>query len=132
MSKMRKIGGAIQMARKVYKNKEKIKNVVGNEGNARGDFFEQVEDSASVLLRMFRAVVNGSYKLPLKTILYAIGGVLYFVSPIDLIPDFILGIGFLDDITVIGLVIRKVLKEIKSFKAWERMKTAEPVIVKIS
>lgn len=35
----------------------------------------------------------------------------YFVMPIDLIPDFLLAVGFLDDATLIGLTIRSVQAE---------------------
>jgi uncharacterized membrane protein YkvA (DUF1232 family) len=38
--------------------------------------------------------------------------VLYVLSPIDLIPDFIPGIGFLDDIVLVPLAIRWLLKRL--------------------
>lgn len=50
------------------------------------------EFSANVLLliRMIRATANGSYKgLPWKSLLSVIAVLLYFVSPIDIIPDFL-------------------------------------------
>ena len=95
MSKIKNIAGAIHVARKVYQNKEQIKNIVGNEGSARGDVFDKVEEGAGVISRMLKAISKGKYKLPAKVDLYIIGGVLYFVSPIDFIPDFFLGIGFM-------------------------------------
>lgn len=38
--------------------------------------------------------------------------VLYVLSPIDLIPDFIPGIGFLDDMVIVPLAIRWLLKRL--------------------
>ena len=38
--------------------------------------------------------------------------VLYVISPIDLIPDFIPGIGFLDDIVLVPLAIRFLLNRL--------------------
>ena len=38
--------------------------------------------------------------------------VLYVLSPIDLIPDFIPGFGFLDDIVLVPLAIRWLLKRL--------------------
>jgi uncharacterized membrane protein YkvA (DUF1232 family) len=38
--------------------------------------------------------------------------VLYVISPIDLIPDFIPGIGMLDDVVLVPLAIRWLLKRL--------------------
>lgn len=37
---------------------------------------------------------------------YIIGALGYFVLPIDLFPDFIFGLGYTDDLAVIGLLLR--------------------------
>lgn len=42
--------------------------------------------------------------------------VLYLLSPIDLIPDFIPVIGQLDDLILIGLVTKYVRKHVPDFK----------------
>ena len=44
---------------------------------------------------------------------------LYFVSPIDLIPDFIPLIGGLDDVLLLGFLIKIIDKEIERFLTWE-------------
>ena len=46
-------------------------------------------------------------------------GIIYFVSPIDLIPDVIAGIGFIDDAAVIGLVVMQIKADLDNFLAWE-------------
>lgn len=38
---------------------------------------------------------------PLRARLTLIGALAYFVAPIDLVPDFIIGLGFLDDASVL-------------------------------
>jgi uncharacterized membrane protein YkvA (DUF1232 family) len=38
--------------------------------------------------------------------------VLYVLSPIDLVPDFIPGIGFIDDVVLVPLAIRWLLKRL--------------------
>ena len=50
---------------------------------------------------------------------WIIAGVIYFVSPIDAIPDFIPVIGFMDDAFVISLVMRGVRKDVENFREWE-------------
>ena len=45
----------------------------------------------------------------------ALGVVLYLVSPIDLIPDFIPFVGVLDDVVLVPLAIRFLLKRLPAF-----------------
>ena len=49
-----------------------------------------------------------------KWILVALG---YFASPIDLIPDFIPGIGYVDDAMVVAYVVHKISEEIVRYRA---------------
>ncbi len=56
-------------------------------------------------------------RVPITTKLLPVGAVLYLFSPIDFIPDFLLGIGQLDDI---GLVIAAI-------KAFEMMSPPDVV-----
>jgi len=72
------------------------------------------------LLRMLRASGEGHYRqLSKKNLVLAGLGVLYLVSPLDVIPDFLPG-GFADDAAMIGFVLRKVRSELTAFEAWER------------
>ncbi len=48
-----------------------------------------------------------------------IAAIVYFVSPIDLIPDFIPIVGYIDDVFIIGLVIRSVKADLDRFLLWE-------------
>ena len=72
------------------------------------------------LLRMLRASGEGTYRhLSKKNLVLAGLGLLYLVSPLDVIPDFLPG-GFADDAAVIGFVLRKIRGELSTFEAWER------------
>ena len=51
-----------------------------------------------------------SSKTPLKAKLSIVVLLLYIVSPIDLVPDFIPVIGQLDDLVVVGLLIKQIYK----------------------
>lgn len=70
--------------------------------------------------RLLRAYANGSYRhISAQSLLMIVAAVVYFVSPIDLIPDFILGLGLIDDATVLAWTIRACAADLASFMAWE-------------
>lgn len=47
---------------------------------------------------------------PLKVKVILAVAILYLLSPFDLVPDWILGFGFLDDFTVVSLLVAWALK----------------------
>ena len=46
-------------------------------------------------------------------------GLLYFLAPVDAIPDFIPVLGFLDDAAVIAYVLRAIEADVRAFEEWE-------------
>jgi uncharacterized membrane protein YkvA (DUF1232 family) len=73
-----------------------------------------------VIGRMLKAQMSGTYKIKSTKLLMALlGAVIYFVNPLDLIPDFILGIGLADDFAVLMWVYKIAEKEIVLFQQWE-------------
>jgi uncharacterized membrane protein YkvA (DUF1232 family) len=74
----------------------------------------------SALLRMLRAWKDKTYtKLPKKTIIAALAALLYFVNPMDLLPDVLPLIGFIDDAAVVGLVMAAIRDDLEAFQEWE-------------
>ena len=70
--------------------------------------------------RLLRAWVKGDYKnISTSSIIAAVAAIIYFVNPLDLIPDFIPIIGQIDDILVLGYFVKILNKEIEKFMAWE-------------
>ncbi len=48
---------------------------------------------------------------------------LYVVSPVDIVPEFIPFIGGLDDILLIGWMLKTIDSELVKFRAWEQAQT---------
>ena len=72
------------------------------------------------LIRLGRAIASGDYRrLPWKSIFLLSAGLLYFVTPADLIPDFILGTGFLDDAVIVAYVMKAIRDDLERFEEWE-------------
>ena len=76
-----------------------------------------------VLCSMIMDYQKGAYReVPVKVIIGAVGTILYFVSPVDLIPDILPVIGQLDDITVLMWLLKQCHKEIQGYKNWRQKK----------
>ena len=78
------------------------------------------------LIRMAKAWLSKSYQdVSTQTIIYAIVAIVYFLTPTDFLPDFMLGLGFIDDIAVLRWVVKLIKKDLDKFKAWEQEKNKE-------
>ena len=74
----------------------------------------------TALIRLTRAYFSKQYTdVPWQTIVLAIAALIYFVSPVDLIPDFIPGVGYLDDVAVISFVVASIKADLDNFLEWE-------------
>lgn len=77
----------------------------------------------SVFVRIMKDYNAGYYPhLPWKSLLSIIGVILYFINPLDIIPDFIPGIGLLDDITLLAYVYRSIEGDVEKYLDWEQSK----------
>lgn len=79
-----------------------------------------------VLIEMVKAYVTKTYtEIPKKSIIAIISGLIYLVLPVDLIPDFIPGLGYIDDVSVLSICIELVYKDVLSFEAWKASNKAK-------
>ncbi|AGA76399.1 YkvA family protein [Echinicola vietnamensis] len=75
------------------------------------------------LIRMVKAYYKNEYRaFSTKTLVLLVLGLLYFVMPLDFIPDFIAGLGFVDDLSVLLAVTKSMQHDIEDFLEWERTK----------
>ncbi len=102
---------------KLEKATEKIskKNVV--------DAFGNYVDDLKALIRMAKLWASRRYtQVSAQTILYSIVAIIYFVTPTDFVPDFILGLGFVDDLAVLTWVLSTIKHDLEAFRLWEKEK----------
>ena len=70
------------------------------------------------------AYVSEDYReIPWTSIVLVIVAIIYFVSPIDLIPDIIPIAGYIDDAAVIAFVVAQIKADLDNFLAWEVERT---------
>lgn len=79
-----------------------VANKLTNE-ESKGNKFKQLFETALTLVRLVRRFVSGEYReVRTGTIVSGLAVLLYVLSPIDLVPDFIPVVGFLDDLSLIS------------------------------
>lgn len=75
----------------------------------------QLFSNRRTLWQMLRAVFNGSYRMSMMTTLIMIASLIYIISPIDIVPDFILFFGWLDDGFILYLLVKRLNAETQRF-----------------
>lgn len=84
-----------------------------------GPFTDVVED-VRTLVRLSVAVARGHYEpVSEADVADIVATLVYIDSPIDVIPDSVPLVGFLDDVAAVGWVVRKARRELDRFREWE-------------
>lgn len=82
--------------------------------------FSGIENELKLLFQLSKDYMTGKYRrISKRNIIMIISAFVYLVNPMDIVPDFILGIGFLDDLSVLSYLITKIKKEINAYKIWK-------------
>ena len=95
-------------------NDEAIRDKINKAYPALKKALENVRE----LYALFKDSVKGDYKLHPASIAMIGGGLLYFILPVDLIPDFIPIVGYLDDLAVLTTIMNSLKEEIKAYRHW--------------
>lgn len=99
---------------------------VARKRSARGGLIKGLLEDLDLLQALCVAWWRGEYRAISKPALVAaVAGLLYFLSPMDAIPDWIPGLGFIDDLAVLGWVMRKWSGELHAFRAWKDSQSAD-------
>ena len=72
-------------------------------------------------MSLIRSYVKKEYTdIPIGSILAIISALIYFVSPIDIVPDFIPGVGYVDDALVIAACLKLVESDVQEYIKWRK------------
>ena len=75
-----------------------------------------------VMISMIRSYVRKEYtEIPIGSIISMISALIYFVSPVDIISDFLPVVGYLDDAAVVAACIKLVKSDIDDYKQWRKI-----------
>jgi uncharacterized membrane protein YkvA (DUF1232 family) len=93
------------------------------ERNAR---FARVRDDLNLLLGLCAAWWRGEYRaVRRQALLSVVAALLYFLAPLDMVPDWLPGAGLLDDLAVLAWVMRTWAAELDAYRAWREARPAE-------
>ena len=100
-------------AEKVMENIGKIEQIMQNKT------LRKFVDDVKLYFQMLGDVFTGKYKkVPAGTVAAIVGTLLYVLSPVDLLPDFLPG-GFVDDAGIIGLCLTFTKYDVEQYKKFK-------------
>ncbi|WCE09114.1 YkvA family protein [Pseudomonas sp. JBR1] len=98
---------------------------VARKTSKRGLKLGEARDTLSLFHQLLLAWWRGQYRgVSRKTLLTVAGGLVYFLLPIDLIPDWVPMFGLLDDLAVLAWIGKACSDELDGFRAWRANRTA--------
>ena len=102
-------------ADRIFDKEESLFDKFLNISNLK-EYFQDFKD----LFSLFKDFYKGNYKEVPWMVIASIGGsLLYVLSPIDLIPDFIPVVGYLDDAAVFAACLRFVKEDLEKYRTWK-------------
>ena len=108
-------------AEKVLKDKDKLERLL-QRLEKKLKVIPKVGDTLAnvpVMVSLVRSYVKKEYTdVPIGTIVAIVSAVAYIVSPIDIIPDVIPGIGHLDDAAVVVACLKLIGTDVKEYVKW--------------
>ena len=114
---------ALRRAADYLKSPERLQNLrqqVRDQLAESNDRVKQLGQDMQLALRLIKAWADGSYRsIPWNSLLMLVAAFIYFIVPLDSLPDFVPIWGFVDDAAILGWTLRQLRKDLEAFRAWE-------------
>ncbi len=113
----------VASARRLIEHPEQLRQIVDDafiKMRKHSDAIREIAADLQIILRLIKVWLAGGYKdISTKSIVILIGAILYFLNPFDAIPDTIPVLGYVDDVAVVGWIVKTLKDEIEKFRVWE-------------
>ena len=110
----------VASARRLIEHPEQLRQIVDDafiKMRKHSDAIREIAADLQIILRLIKAWLAGGYKdISTKSIVILIGAILYFLNPFDAIPDTIPVLGYVDDVAVVGWIVKTLKDEIEKFR----------------
>jgi len=92
----------------------------------KAGFLSQYWEDIKTSFALIRDWFNGSYdKVPARMIVSLAGALIYLVSPLDLIPDWVPMAGLVDDAAMLAFVFQLSKVDLNSYRRWKGRQSGE-------
>ena len=121
------------------KSKEKAEEIVDNEEKVEeliDEASEKMEEAKSSIKKVWHQLTlfisllkdyfSGDYPyISKRHVLIIMAGLIYFILPLDFSPDYIPGIGYIDDAFVLSVIARQLIRVTEEYETWKENLTAD-------
>ena len=112
-----------EKAKRYIDNPKEINGLIKtalHKANNKKRSLTEVWDKLQLFIELVKTWSKGEYRdISKKTIVLIVATIIYFVSPMDLVPDFLVGLGIFDDVALIGFTAKQISTELDRFKTWK-------------
>lgn len=121
------VKGLLDSPDKLSKMLTKAQNKVAKHKSGR---IGELMDLILACFRLLKCYATGEYRdISFESLALILASIIYFVMPFDVLPDFLVGMGLLDDAALLGWMLRSVADDIKRFIDWENK--GKPVVIDV-
>ena len=116
-----KLEAGYEEAEKLLNDKDKLEEIL-QKLEKKLETIPKVGNALSALptmVSLIKSYIKKEYtEIPLGTIIAIISAAIYFLAPVDLIPDVFPGAGYIDDAAVVTACLALVGNDIEEYKKW--------------
>lgn len=120
------LGKGMEEASETLNDKEKIKKLIEDLEKKLGNTkLKDMIEAIPLLISCLKSYIKKEYtEIPLGSMIAIVSALIYWVTPVDLIPDIIPGIGQIDDAAVVLACLAMVSSDLEDYKKWLDAKEA--------
>lgn len=83
--------------------------------------FSEILEPVKAAFRLVKCYAKGEYRdISVRSISLIVTSMIYFVMPLDALPDFIVALGFADDAALLTWTLKAVSEDLERFIYWEK------------
>lgn len=99
---------------------------VARKSGRQGRGFRALKEDLRLLQNLCLAWWRGEYRtIGSQALLAVVAALLYFLTPLDALPDWLPGLGLVDDLAVLAWVLSTWSEELAAFRAWREAQAPE-------
>lgn len=112
-------GKWLDKARLYALNSQKLKQLLPQLGKYLSkNGLSSAKDTLLLMKNYLFDISTGKYTdYDLKKLIVIVGAIIYVITPIDLLPDFIPP-GFIDDLSIVAWALKEASAELEKYKTW--------------